>query len=377
MKKMSRLMLLLSTILALSLLAGCSGGEDKTVGENKAVGNALSAADKDYVVQLGYYNCDHMTAACIARDTGIFDELGVKVNVTGNGKVPQAMAAGKMDVGYIGTEGLMRAFMEGAPIMVAANNHLGGSYYVVASNDITDAKQLVGKKVAWGSDPEKTQSNWVQMAANLGIPAEGAKYQNFDMADKDEFMALKTGELAAYTCCDPWGSMAEYDKSGHILTSWTKLPNGEWGSCCVYSMHQDFAKEHPELAKRMILAHSKAVQHIYTKPVRSAEIFAENYSVPLEVALMTIYKKTVGEGRTLTWEVNLKNFTDEIAFEKSKGTLEAAPAVNEFIQTKLLDESGADDFDTFIKEKVDPVFPEGMSYEEWKTKAYQLEGKKA
>jgi len=29
-----------------------------------------------------------MTAACIAKDTGIFDELGMKVNVTGNGKVP-------------------------------------------------------------------------------------------------------------------------------------------------------------------------------------------------------------------------------------------------------------------------------------------------
>lgn len=376
MKKMSRLMLLLSTILALALLAGCGGGDDKTASVNKA-DNALSVADQDYVVQLGYYNCDHMTAACIARDTGIFDELGVKVNVTGNGKVPQAMAAGKMDVGYIGTEGLMRAFMEGAPIMVAANNHLGGSYYLVASNNITEAKQLVGKKVALGADPEKTQSNWVQMAANLGIPAEGAKYQNFDMENKDKFMSLKTGKLDAYLTCDPWGSMAEYDKSGHILTAWTKLPTGDWGSCCVYSMRQDFAKEHPELAKRMILAHTKAMEYIYTKPVRSAEIFAENYSVPLEVALMTIYKKTVGEGRTLTWEVNPQNFADEIAFEKSKGTLEAAPVVNEFIQTKLLDECSADDFDTFIKEKVDPVFPLGMSYEQWKAKAYQLEGKKA
>jgi len=135
--------------------------------------------------------------------------------------------------------------------------------------------------------------------------------------------------------------------------------------------------EHPELAKKMILAHTKAIEHIYTKPVRSAEIFLENYSVPMEVSLMTIYKKTVGEGRTLTWKVDLQNFTDEIEFEKSKGTLESAPDVNQFIQTKLLDECDADNFDTFIKEKVDPVFPQGMAYEQWKAKAYELEGIKA
>ncbi|OPX82421.1 MAG: NMT1/THI5 like protein [Pelotomaculum sp. PtaB.Bin013] len=327
------------------------------------------------MVNLGYYNCDHMTAACIAKDAGIFKELGLKVNVTGNGKVPEAMAAGQMDVGYIGTEGLMRAYLKGSPIFVAANNHLGGSYYLVASNNIPDAKGLVGKKVALGTDAEKNDSCWVRMANEAGIPADSKSYENFDMADKDEFMAMKAGQLAGYLCCDPWGSMAEYDQSGHIVQPLGKLPNGEWGSCCVYSMNQNFAKEHPELAKKMILAHAKAIEYVYTHPVQSAEIFANNYFVPVEVGLMTIYKKTVGEGRTLTWKVDTKNFMDEINYEMSVKTLDKAPGIDEFIQTKLLDESGAGNFDTFIKEKVDPVFPLGMSYEDWKKKAYEMAGK--
>ncbi|MDD2554558.1 MAG: ABC transporter substrate-binding protein, partial [Desulfotomaculaceae bacterium] len=113
------------------------------------------------------------------------------------------------------------------------------------------------------------------------------------------------------------------------------------------------------------------------KPVRSAEIFADNYKVPLEVALMTIYKKTVDEGRTLNWIINQKNFENQINYEISEKVLDAAPQFNEFVNTKLLEESKVDNFEQFIKEKVDPVFPLGMSYEDWKKKAYELEGKKA
>lgn len=60
----------------------------------------LSKEDSDYVINLGYYDCDHMTAACVGEDTGIFKALGLKVSVTGNGNVPEAMSAGKMDVAY-------------------------------------------------------------------------------------------------------------------------------------------------------------------------------------------------------------------------------------------------------------------------------------
>lgn len=371
MKKFVRFAPLIAMLaVLLTLLAGCGGS--KPADQNKTA--EIPDKDKDYVVNLGYYNCDHMTAACIAKDAGIFDQLGLKVNVTGNGKVPEAMAAGQMDVGYIGTENLMRAYLKGSPIFVAANNHLGGSYYLIASNDIPDAKSLVGKRVALGTDAEKNNSSWITMANSLGIPADSKQYENYDMADKDKFMALKAGKLDGYVCCDPWGSMAVYDNCGHVLQTACKLPSGEWGSDCVYSMNKQFATDHPELAKKMILAHTKAIEYIYTNPAKAAKIFAANYFVPEDVAMMTIYRKTVAEGRTLTWKVEPKNFQNEIDYELSLKTLDSAPKVDEFIQTNLLDACGADNFDTFIKDKVDPVFPLGMSYEDWKAKASQVQG---
>ena len=331
-------------------------------------------ADDDYVVKVGYYNCDHMTAAAIAKDAGIFDELGMKVKVTGNGSVPQAMAAGRMDAGYVGIHGLMRAHIKGAPIFVSANNHVGGSYYLVVSNDIKDPQELIGKKLALGTNPNKRSVSWISFMKENNLPKDPSNYQIFAMSDKDEFLALKIGKLDGYLTCDPWASMAEYDGSGHIMKVFDKLPSTQdWGVCCVLAMSRKFAKEHPELAVKMIQAHMKALQFIYTHPKRSAEIFAKVYSVPEEVALMTIYKKTVVEERTLNWEIDIKKIQDEIDYNLEMGTLDKAPPLEKFVDTQFLDNAKTDDFKRFIKEKVDPVFPMGMSYSDWKAKAIEID----
>jgi NitT/TauT family transport system substrate-binding protein len=185
----------------------------------------------NYVVQVGYYNCDHMTAAPIAKDAGIYEALGIKVNVTGNGKVPDAMTAGQMDVGYVGTGTIELGILKGAPIFAPADNFLGGSWYLVVSNDIKDAKDLVGKRVALGVEPEKRSSTWCRLADQLGIPRNESAYQNVAISgDSNKYLAMVAGQLDGFTCCDPWGSMAEYNKTGHIVGTFTTLPDG-WGDC--------------------------------------------------------------------------------------------------------------------------------------------------
>jgi len=273
-----------------------------------------------------------------------------------------------MDVGYIWAEGMMRAVNKGAPIFIAANNHLGGSHYLVVGNHIKNPRELIGKKVALGIDPEKNSNSWLRYAAKLGLPPEGKNYETFQMTDKDEYLSLKTGRLDGMMTCDPWGSMAEYEKTGRIIETAPKLPSGEWGVCCVLAMHRDLAAKHPDLARKIILAHSQAIQFIYTNPIQTAKIFARNYQVPEEVALMTIYKKTVGEGRTLTWEMDRRNLQNELDYVVKIGTTKEAPTADELLNEKLFKESGTDDFKTFIRTKVDPVFPLKMSYADWKKK---------
>ena len=87
----------------------------------------LSAEDKKYTVNLGYYNCDHMAAASVGEYTGIFKKLGLNVKVTGNGNVPEAMSAGQMDMAYCGWTTTLSAVQNNVPLFIAAENHTGGS----------------------------------------------------------------------------------------------------------------------------------------------------------------------------------------------------------------------------------------------------------
>ena len=98
----------------------------------------LSEEDKNYTIEMGYFNCDHMVGAIIGEKAGIYKALGLNVNVTKSGETLKALTSGAMDVGYTGIEGAIRAVNQGAPFSMAAANHMGGSRYLVASNDITE-----------------------------------------------------------------------------------------------------------------------------------------------------------------------------------------------------------------------------------------------
>jgi len=333
----------------------------------------LSPEDAKYVVNLGYYNCDHMTAAPLGRDAGIFEALGLKVNVTGNGNVPEAMSAGRMDMAYAGWTTTLGAKQKGTPLFIAAENHTGGAEYLVVSEAIKEPKDLIGKKISLWNDPPNSM-NWVEWTTQLGLPTDVESYQVFFMSDSDAYFALAAGRLDAFICCDPWGSMAEYEKTGRILIRQsTDRPWGH-GTCCKVAMNYEFAQKHPELAKRMLLAHTICVQYMYLNPYKAAEIFAEAYSVPMEVGLMTLYKKLNQEGRTIRWDLNRDYMQNQLDTMKKYGVRDDINSVNldDYIDLSYFNECGAIDFKQFLAEKVDPVFPLGLSYEQWRAKAVEI-----
>lgn len=369
-------------------LAACGGDEPAVTPEGSGGGlsdveklvadydlEPLSAEDQKYVINMGYYDCDHMTAACIGQDTGIFKALGLTVNLTGNGNVPEAMSAGKMDVAYAGWLTTLSAAPQGTPLFIAAQNHTGGSEYLVVSNEIKSPEELLGKKISLGADPETKNLNWVEFASEFNIPIDASLYDNYIMSDRDEYFAFKTGNLDAYICCDPWGSMAEYEGTGwSMIRQDTDRDNG-LGTCCKVAMHRDFAEQHPELAKRVLLAHCISIQYMYEHPYKAAEIFAENYGVPLEVGLMTMWKKTNFEGRTITWEFKLDELNNQLATMREYGVRNDVNSVNveEYCDLSYFEACGAKDWQTYLSQVVDPVFPKGMTYDEWRVKAVEVD----
>ena len=338
-----------------------------------------------YVVKLGYYNCDHMTAGAIGYDLGIYKQLGYSASITGSGNVPTAFAAGQMDVGYTGVGTVATAVVAGAPLLTVCDNFLGGSYYIVVSNaiDITKPEQLLGKKLAIGDKPEINASSWVEMCKVKGLPPEGSNYQTVTISgDSNKYLALAAGQIDGYTCCDPWGSMAEYNKIGKIFCTFTDRLASTGGApkmldCCCINMRKSFVQEHRSLAKKAVMGHILALQAMYLKPVKSAMSFAKNYGTPLEVAMMTVYKKTNGEGRMMCWRCEdlAERLDRTFAYYKDLGMVayQVYPKASEYVDLSLYNEVMTENkwplFDDWIKTNVDPIFPVKMSYDDWYKKA--------
>lgn len=336
----------------------------------------LSEAEKKYKINLGYYNCDHMTAACVGEDTGIFKALGLNVTVTGNGNVPEAMSAGQMDMAYAGFTTTLNAVKNKVPLFIAAENHTGGAEYFVVSKTIEKPEDLLNKKISMGANAETENLNWAEWTEQLNIPRDTTYYENFSMSDSDAYFAFKLGQLDGYGACDPWGSMAEYENTGKILKRQnTDREIDGHGTCCKVCMNYNFAKAHPKLAERILLAHVMSIEYMYLHPYKSAEIFAENYNVPLEVGLMTLWKKLNEEGRTITWKLNREYVHNQMKTMKRLGIRDDINSLNidDYIDLSYFENSGAKDFDIFIKEQVDPIFPLGMSYEDWRAKAVEID----
>ncbi|WP_300408937.1 ABC transporter substrate-binding subunit SaoX [Lagierella sp.] len=345
----------------------------------------IPEADKNFKIQMGYNDCDHMVGAIIGEQAGIYKALGLDVTVTKtkNSNIAQAMTTGEMHVGYMGVEGALRSRNEGAPIIMAAANHLGGSRYLVASNDIKEPKDLLGKKVSISQDPEN-DPEWIKWAKKLDLPIEKENYEIIEMSQKDGPMALKSGQISAFSCCDPFASQAEYQKLGKVLAvGWgghveEDSENG-WGMCCIYGMNENFKNEHPELAKRLLVGHALSLKYLYDHPYNAAMMFADGFGTVPEVGLMTVYMKTIAEGRTITWEFTKQNLDNYIAqytkYNIDEKYIPNTDKIDEFLNFNLIKESGVEDFEKFLEDdKINEKFPIGISFEDWLKKAKEIDG---
>ena len=201
---------LLIAAMSFSLLIACrdSGSNQNTVDitqtdydPNEAVKDfefgELNETEENYTIEMGYNNCDHMVAAIIGEKAGIYEAMGLKVNLTKSGETTKALISGAMDAGYIGVSA--SGLSQNPPYFIASANHTGGSRYLVVSNDITDASQIEGKTLAMTSKPEEN-SEWRGWARDYDVSFNAADYNIVSMGQSDAMFALKAGQIDGFVC---------------------------------------------------------------------------------------------------------------------------------------------------------------------------------
>lgn len=149
--------------------------------------------------------------------------------------------------------------------------------------------------------------------------------------------------------------------------------------CCVYAMQKDFAAAHPELAKRLVLAHCLAIQYMYEHPYNASMIFADTFGTTATVGLRTMYMKCVKEGRTLVYEFTEDNIKNRIGQYDKFGIPEEDRTGNlenygDFCNPEWIEKCGIESFDDFAERvNLDEEFPLGMEYDAWLEKAMAID----
>ena len=395
-KKKSILALAMTGALSLSLLTGCvdsSKGLELTEVEydvQEAIApyldnlDPIPEEDKDFVIEMGYNDCDHMCASIIGEGTGLYEALGLNVNVTKSGQTHTLLAAGDMQVGYCGLGSAILNFNKGARLIMPAGSHLGGAMYAVVAPDVESLDEVVGGKIDQG-ESATTGTFWREVCDKLAIPLDIAQYyQGTSMSDTDGMLALKAGEIDIFTCCDPYASMAEEEGFGKIIaTTWhadvQEDKSTGFGIHCGYYLNADFVDQHPALAQRLVLAHCLGIQYMYLHPYSAGEMFAKGFGTSVGVGLRTMYLKTVAEGRTMCYtltEENMQNYEDWydlMGVPEEDRTL--CTQVDGFLDFSLQEKIGIETFQEFIENNgIDEREPIGMDYADWLYMAETIDG---
>jgi len=343
----------------------------------------LTEEDKAYHIQMGYNDCDHMVTAIIGEKTGLYEALGMTVTVTKTGKTQDGLVSGEMDVGYAGLNGVLKAAAQGAPVIIPAGSHLGGSKYLVVRPDITKTEEMLGLRFAV-TEKDQVSPQWRGHCVHLGIPFIVDYYEYAQMSQPDAMVALKADVIDAFICCDPYASIAEHEGFGKIVsTEWNAPFVSEdretgWGIHCGYYINTDFAEAHPALAQRLVLAHCLGIQYMYLHPYNAGMMFADGFGVDPAVGLRTIYIKLCAEGRTIAYKMDQSNIDNFKAYYDYHCIAEEdRPEVEffeDFLDLSIYNSLGMQPFDEFIKEQINDKYKLGTTYPEFLEIAETIDG---
>ncbi len=216
----------------------------------------------------------------VALEKGMFKEAGLDVDGitagSGGGTSLRNLLASELPIGEVSTSVVLAAAKTGVNLKViyAASNHIGELAWAAKPNSgLKTIKDLVGKKIAF-TNPRST----TEMIVRYALKKEGLtdKVQALPLGGLGPALtALSQGAVAAAPLNDP--RMTLHPEDYHILFyGWQYYPKFSWS---VGVTTKEFAEQHPEIVRKIVAVHRKAVEYIYANHKEAAEVYAKVWNI--------------------------------------------------------------------------------------------------
>lgn len=238
-------------------------------------------------IRIGWVNALANAPALIAEKKGYFAEEGLKVELTSFGDGPvvqQALAAGELDIAYIGAPPVFQWYARGLNSRILAKVNYGQAALVTnADSGITSLAGLAGKKVAGvakGSGMDVLLRGYVVKEAAKLEPERDLDIVSMPVGNMNA--ALERGLVDAAFTWEPFVAESVLRGKRVLLDVNQAIPRYPW--YVVMAVPRTLA-ERPDDVVKVLRAHRKAVAFLQERPDEANRLIADAFQIaPVKAA---------------------------------------------------------------------------------------------
>ncbi|MCL6550266.1 MAG: ABC transporter substrate-binding protein [Acidothermus cellulolyticus] len=224
----------------------------------------------------------------LAKVEGIYKKYGLDVNLVyfqGGGAMVQALAAGKVDYGWVSHTPVIKAASQGAPVKIIAEvskTAIGWGLMVKPDSPVKTPEDLkAGMKISYTSEGSLT--NWLALyeASLAGLKPDQVQGVPIGTSLPTITTALQNGQVDAVTVLLPWGY--ELEKSGKarwVAKMSEQLPNFSYTGIDAF----DNALKNTKTASCVVGAYTATIKWMKDHPDETQKWFQDFYSVSADIA---------------------------------------------------------------------------------------------
>ena len=329
------LAVLLAAALSLSLLAGCSSGEE----ENQT---DAAAEDTQQTAQAGYEDGLTTRVAALKGPTAMGLVCLMQYNqgedapyqfdlYTSGDEIVPLLAQGEVDIALIPTNLAATLYQRTEGGVQVLDVNAGNVLYVVSHEDsLTDLSGLVGKTVYMtgkGTSPDWTLQYLMQKS---GISEDELTIE-FKSEPTEVVSSLAQDSAAVGILPQPFATVAmmqdqELSLNFPLENAWKEYsPDGSGIATGVTIVRTAFAEEHPAAVAQFVADHQQSVAAAEEDPARAAQLIEQAGIVKAAVAQQVIENfnpMVAASGEEMqTWVAGYLEMLYEIAPDAVGGTL--------------------------------------------------------
>ena len=314
------------------LLAGCLIGALPAGAEELKVGYSAITANQ--------------APLWVTKEAGLFEKNGLEVTlifIEGGSKATQALLAGDVPIVQVGGSSVVQSRLAGADAVMIAGAFNTLNFKVVTAPEITDPKQLKGKKLGTSRFGSSNDFAARFMLEHFGlVPDKDVPILQIG-AEPARFAALKAGSIQA-TLVEVPTTLTAKKLGFNIIADLGEL--GLEYQHTGIATTQGFIQKRPETVRRFIKAYVEGIHYYKTRKAESMAVIAKYLKTSDTEAVEEAYNE-IGLKRTPRKPYptlkGIQLILNEIGEKNPKAKALTPEAVADIRFIKELDDSGAID----------------------------------